>query len=74
MMAQETRSTSADENRSEPLTGECISCSPVISIFVKNGTAIISGTVCSDDDIAEAEDAVSLMSGIDQVFNLAKSV
>lgn len=74
MMSQEAQQLIAKENQAKSPSGECETCSPAISIFVKNGTAVISGTVCSNEDMVEAEDAVSVLSGIDQVFNLAKTV
>lgn len=73
MNAEENNLPMTAEQNLVPKAGECISCSPEIAIYVKNGTAIISGTVCSNDDILEAEDAVNLMSGIDRVFNLVKT-
>lgn len=72
MNTEENNMPTAREQNAMP-KGSGISCLPEIAIYVKNGTAIISGTVCSNDDIVEAEDAVNLMSGIDRVFNLVKT-
>ena len=45
-----------------------------LEIQVKNGTAILSGKACSLEEIVQAENAVTSMSGVDRVFNLVKKV
>ncbi len=60
-------------NKQIHATGKRISCSPDIAIRVKNGTAVISGTACTIEEVVQAENAVNLMSGIDRVFNMVKT-
>lgn len=56
-----------------PVRGERIQCRPDIAIRVKNGIAIMSGTVCSLAEKMRAEEAVYSMFGVMQVHNLVKT-
>ncbi len=63
----------AEEN-TIPVQGDRLLRSTELEIQVKNGTAILSGTACSVEEIIQAENAVTSMSGVDRVFNRVKKV
>lgn len=44
-----------------------------LEIHVKNGTAILSGTASSAEEVLQAENAVNSMSGVERVFNMVKT-
>lgn len=58
------------QNNQISTTEEGPTCSSEIAIHLKNGTAVISGTACSNEEIVQAENAVNSLPGINHVFNL----
>ena len=58
------------QDRPNSTTEQGLTCSSDIAFQVKNGTAIVFGIACSNEDIVQAENAVNSMSGINHVFNL----
>ena len=63
----------AEEN-TLPEEGDRLMRSTELEIQVKNRTAILSGKASSFEEIAQAENSVTSMSGVDRVFNMVKKV
>lgn len=61
------------ENNLRPALVNRIACNPNIAIRIKNGTAVLSGWACSDEQKLQAEKAIKRVAGIDQVFNMVKT-
>jgi len=61
------------ENHDNRAASVFSSCSVDVSIQIKNGTAVITGKVCSFEDKVKAETAVKHMPDIDRVINMVKT-
>ena len=61
------------EENSMSLEGDNLFRTTELEIHVKNGTAIMSGTASSVEEVLQAENAVNSMSGVERVFNMVKT-
>ena len=61
-------SLKVEENLTPTEVDGSLLCSTEMEIQGKNGTAIISGTACSAEEIVQAENAVNSMSGVERVL------